>query len=152
MTDPKTGSDQRFFNMLRDFVAKFQGQSVSTEQYIHHAEKYMSAESDLEKNHKLDWFFSEWVYDTGVPAYALTTEVRERPSGQYVVQGSITQSNVPESFVMPVPIVALYGRDKRVTLGRVVVGADGAHFTFITPRKPVRVEIDEENLLAVARE
>ena len=43
MTDPKTGSDARFFRMLRDFVTHYQGQSVSTEDFIHHAEKYMTA-------------------------------------------------------------------------------------------------------------
>ena len=31
ITDPKTGSDARFFAMLRDFVAQYQGKSVSTE-------------------------------------------------------------------------------------------------------------------------
>ena len=106
---------------------------------------------DLEHNHKLDWFFSEWVYDTGIPAYTLKTEGRELAAGPYVVQGTITQSNVPEDFEMPVRVVALYARDKRVTLGQVVVGANGAHFKFTAPQKPLRVMIDEENLLAVVR-
>jgi hypothetical protein len=149
MTDPKTGSDARFFRMLRDFVTHYQGQSVSTEDFIHHAEKYMTAESDLEQNHKLDWFFNEWVYDTGIPEYTFKTEVRVLATGQYVLQGDITQSNVPDDFEMPVRVVALYPRDKRVTLGQVVVGAGGAHFKFTTPQKPLRVMINEENLLAV---
>jgi hypothetical protein len=151
MTDPKTGSDARFFHMLRDFVTHYQGQSVCTEDFIHHAEKYMTAESDLEHNHKLDWFFNEWVYDTGIPAYTLKTEVRALATGQYVVQGAITQSDVPEDFEMPLRVVALYARDKRITLGQVVVSAEGAHFKFTAPRKPLRVVIDEENLLAVVR-
>jgi hypothetical protein len=151
MTDPKTGSDARFFRMLRDFVTHYQGQSVSTEDFIHHAEKYMTAESDVEHNHKLDWFFNEWVYDTGIPEYTFKTEVRVLATGQYVLQGDIKQSNVPEDFEMPVRVVALYPRDKRVTLGQVVVGASGAHFKFTMPQKPLRVMIDEENLLAVVR-
>jgi hypothetical protein len=151
MTDPKTGSDARFFRMLRDFVTHYQGQSVSTEDFIHHAEKYMTAESDLEHNRKLEWFFNEWVYDTGIPTYTLKTEVRALATGQYLIQGAITQSNVPEDFEMPVRVLALYARDKRVALGQVVVGASGAHFKFTAPRKPLRVMIDEENLLAVVR-
>ncbi len=137
MTDPKTGSDARFFRMLRDFVTQYQGQAVSTEDFIHHAEKYMTPESDLEQNHKLDWFFNEWVYDTGIPAYTLKTEVRALATGSYVVQGTITQSDVSEDFEMPVRVVALYARDKRVTLGQVVVGASGAHFKFTAPQKPL---------------
>ena len=149
MTDPKTGSDARFFRMLREFMTHYQGQSVSTEDFIHHAEKYMTAESDLEHNHKLDWFFNEWVYDTGVPTYTFKSEIRPVATGQYDIQGTITQSNVPEDFEMPLRVVAVYGRDKRVTLGQVVVGASGGHFKFTMPRKPLRVMMDEDNLLAV---
>jgi hypothetical protein len=149
MTDPKTGSDARFFRMLRDFVSQYQGQSVSTEDFIHHAEKYMTPASDLEKNHKLDWFFDEWVYDTGIPAYSLKTDVRALPTGKFGIQGTITQSDVPTDFEMPVRLVAFYGRDKRVTLGQVVVGSSGAQFKFTALQKPQRVTIDEENLLAV---
>jgi hypothetical protein len=149
MTDPKTNSDARFFRMLRDFVAQHRGQSVSTKDFVHHAQKYMTPEDDLEGDHKLDWFFNEWVYGTGIPTYALDTQVRELPSGQYVVQGTISQSGVPEDFEMPVRLVALDGRDKRVTLGQVVVGATGAHFKFTVSHKPLRVTLDDENLLAV---
>jgi hypothetical protein len=149
MSDPKTGSDERFFVMLRDFISKYQGQSVSTEDFIHHVEKYMPAESDLEKNHKLDWFFGEWVYETGVPTYRIETNVRQIAADKYQVQGSIEQSNVPGDFEMLVPVVAVYAKDKRVTLGRVAVSENGGRFKFATTRKPSRVTIDEENLLAV---
>jgi hypothetical protein len=149
MTDPRTGSDARFFRMLREFVAQYQGQSVSTEDFVHHAEKYMTADSDLEHNHKLDWFFNEWVYDTGIPEYTLQTDVRALATGKYEVQGNITQSNVPADFEMPIRVMALYAGSKRMTLGQVVVGTNGAHFKFIAPRKPQRITIDEENLLAV---
>ena len=76
MTDPKTDSDARFFRMLRDFVAHYQGQSVSTEDFVHHAEKYMTAANDLEHDRKFDWFFNEWVYGTGIPTYTLHAEAR----------------------------------------------------------------------------
>lgn len=151
MTDPATGSDARFFRMLREFVDARQGQSISTADFIHHAEKYVTPEMDLEHNHKLDWFFNEWVYDTGIPEYHLQTNVRALGNGQFAVQGTLTQSNVPDDFEMPVGVVAVYGRDKRVALGKVVVGAGEARFKFTTPRQPLRVMIDDENLLAVAR-
>jgi hypothetical protein len=109
----------------------------------------MTPESDLEHDHKLDWFFNEWVYDTGIPEYTLQTEVRALATGQYVVEGSIAQTHVPEDFEMPVRLVALYAGNRRTTLGQVVVGTSGARFKFNLPRKPLRVVIDEENLLAV---
>jgi hypothetical protein len=110
----------------------------------------MTRESDLDHNQKLDWFFNEWVYDTGIPEYTLKTEVKALATGQYVVEGSITPSSIAEDFEMPVRVVAFYARDKQVTLGEVVVmGASEVHFKFTAPRKPLRVMIDEENLLAV---
>jgi len=151
MTDPKTGSDERFFRMLRDFVRGYQGQSVSTGDFIQHVNKYMTAESDLEKNRKLEWFFDEWVYETGIPTYRIETNIRRIAADKYVVQGSITQSDVPAGFEMLVPVVAFYAKDKRVTLGRVAVSENGGRFKFTTLRKPARVAIDEENLLAVVR-
>ena len=151
MTDPKTGSDERFFRMLGDFVSVHRGQSVSTEDFIHHAEKSMTVASDLERNHKLDWFFGEWVYGTGIPSYRIETEVRQLAADKFLVQGSITQGDVPEGFEMLVPVVALYAKDKRVALGRVAVSENGGDFKFTTVRKPSRVAIDEENLLAIVR-
>ena len=151
MTDPQTGSDTRFFAMLRDFINQYQGRSVSTEDFIHHAEKYMTAESDLERNHKLDWFFNEWVYGTGIPEYTVKMQVRTLSAGRYVVRGTITQSHVPDNFEMPIAVVAVLARDKRVVLGKVVVGSSGASYKFIVPQKPQRVMIDEENLLAVVQ-
>jgi len=149
MTDPKTGSDARFFRMLRDFITHYQGQCVSTEDFIRHAEKYMAPESDLEHNRKLDWFFDEWVYDTGIPDYTLKTAVRSSAAGAWVVEGTVTQTNVPSDFEMPLRVIAVYPRDRRVTLGQVVVGANGGHFKFSVAQKPQHVVLDEENLLAV---
>ncbi len=148
MTDPRTGSDAPFFRMLGELISRYQGQAISTEDFIRHAEKYMTAASDVEHNHCLDWFFSEWVYDTGIPAYTFKSEGRAL-AGQYVVQGTITQSDVPDSFEMPLRVIAVYPHDKRITLGQVVVGADGAHFKFTVPTKPARVMLDEDNVLAV---
>jgi aminopeptidase N len=149
MIDPKTGSDERFFRMLRDFVSRYQGQSVSTEDFIQHAAKYVTPESDLERNHKLNWFFNEWVYKTGVPTYHLETDIRELAANKYLVQGSIAQNDVPRDFEMLVPVVAIYAKGQRITLGRVAVSENGARFKFTTTRKPSRVAIDDENLLSV---
>ena len=149
MTDPKTGSDEQFFRMLRDFLNKYQGQSVSTEDFVRHAAKYMTSSSDLERNHKLDWFFDEWVYESGIPSYHVQTDMHSLGGDKYLVQGVLQQKNVPASFEMPVPLVAQYGKDRRVPLGRVVSSETGTRFKFTLTRKPSHVTVDEDNLLAV---
>jgi hypothetical protein len=150
MSDPSTGSDERFFSLLRDFVATYQGMDVSTEDFMRHADKYMTHASDLEHNHRLDWFFNEWVYDTGVPTYKLQSSVKQLSAKRFLVQGTITQSGVSSDFEMLVPVVAEMGKDKKASLGRVPVSEDGGRFKFTTTERPKRLAIDEDNLLAIS--
>jgi hypothetical protein len=150
MRDPSTGSDERFFRLLRDFVATYQGREVSTEDFVRRAEKYMTHASDLEHNHRLDWFFNEWVYETGVPTYKLQSSVKQLSPKRFLVQGTITQSGVSSDFEMLVPVVAEVGKDKKASLGCVPVSEDGGRFTFTTTIRPKRLAIDEDNLLAIS--
>jgi len=151
MRDPSTGSDEKFFHLLRDFVATNQGTSVSTEDFIRDAEKYMTRASDLEHNRRLDWFFNEWVYETGVPTYQLQSTVKQLSPKKFSVQGNITQSGVSDDFEMLVPVVAEVGKDKRMSLGRVAVSEDEGRFKFTTTTRPRRLAIDTDNLLAITQ-
>lgn len=151
MTDPKTGSDDRFFRMLRDFVKDYQGKDPSTEDFIRHAEKYMSPSMDLDHNHRLSWFFNDWVYGVGIPDYRIQSHTRRLNRGVFLTQGSIEQTGVSEDFEMLVTVEATFGKVKKVTLGMVPVSSSGGEFRFATSGKPTRISIDEENLLAVVR-
>ena len=150
MRDPSTGSDERFFHLLRDFVATYQGKSVSTEDFVRHAEKYMTRASDLEHNRRLDWFFDEWVYETGVRTYQLQSSVKQLSPTRFLIQGAITQSGVSSDFEMLVPVLAEVGKDKKTSLGRVAVSEDGGRFKFTTTARPKRLAIDTDNLLAIS--
>ncbi|HEV2424167.1 MAG TPA: M1 family aminopeptidase [Terriglobia bacterium] len=152
MTDPRTGSDTRFFDMLRDFVSEYQGKSPSTEDFARHAEKYMTREADLEHDHRLDWFFREWVYSTGVPEYRLQTSTHRLESGAYRVEGSITETTHDRDFEMLVPVSISYRSAPHATRFRrilVPVTGAGGHFRFTTEIKPDRVTIDEDAILAL---
>jgi hypothetical protein len=150
LRDPATGSDERFFRLLRDFVSTYQGAQVSTEDFVRHAEKYMTRPSDLEHNHRLAWFFNEWVYETGVPTYKIQSSVKQLSPKKFLVQGTITQSGVSSDFEMLVPVVAEMGKDKKASLGRVAVSEEEGRFKFTTTLRPKRLAIDEDNLLAIS--
>lgn len=149
MTDRKSGSDERFTEMLRSFVAAYQGRDPSTEDFIRQAEKVMPPAMDMDHNGRLDWFFNDWVYGTGVPAYSVETKTRRMDNGRFAVEGTIEQSGVPEGFEMLVPMVAVYEKDRKVRLGLVPVGDAGGKFHFVLTSRPRRVTIDGDNLLAV---
>jgi hypothetical protein len=150
ITDPATGSDAAFFRLLSDFLATYHGGQVSTEDFVRCAEKYMTDASDLEHNHRLEWFFNEWVYETGVPNYSLRTSVKELVPKGFLIRGNITQSGVSSEFEMLVPVVADVGREKKLSLGSVAVSEDGGRFRFVTALRPKKVAIDEDNLLAIS--
>jgi len=151
MTDPATGSDARFFKMLREFITAYHGASPSTEDFMRHAEKYMTPAMDLDRNHHLQWFFDDWVYETGIPTYKLDFSSRRLAQDKYAVQGTIEQSGVPAGFQMLVPLVATFGKEKKVTLGLVAVNETGGRFKFTTKGHPAHLAIDEDDLLAVVK-
>ncbi len=151
MADPQTGSDERFFGALRSFVQDYAGRNPTTSDFINHLDQSITPAMDLDHNHRLDWFFGDWVYGTGIPEYSLDFKVRHLGRDEYSVEGVIEQSGVPEDFEMLVPVVADTGRGKSTLLGRVAVSSTGGKFNFKTRFKPSRVSIDEENLLAVVK-
>jgi hypothetical protein len=151
MTDPAKPAGERFFRMLRDFVQAYGGKNASTEDFIRHAEKYMTPALDLEHDGRLEWFFNPWVYGTGIPTYKLTASVQPRGANKFLVQGRIEQSGVGADFEMLVPVMATFARDRKVRLGLVHVTRTGGSFRFTTTRRPARVAIDEDSILAVVQ-
>jgi aminopeptidase N len=150
LSDPESGSDARFFQMLHDFVTAYGGRDPSTEDFLKHAEKYMTRASDLDHDRKLDWFFKEWVYSTGLPEYRLRTSVRAL-NGSYRVEGTITQRGVDPSFEMLVPVDVVYrsaaGRESIVRRVLVPVTNLGGRFHFTTANRPEHITIDQEDIL-----
>ena len=103
MWDPDTG-DQDFKAMIQDFIARFANRSVSTEDFESVVEKHMKGAMDLDGNHRMDWFFREWLYTTDVPNYRLEYSLKPSEKGSVLLSGRLTQSNVLPGFRMLVPV------------------------------------------------
>jgi hypothetical protein len=106
MKDPATGGDQRFMAMMQDFIKSHYNQDVSTEDLKRIVEKHMTREMDFTRDHRMDWFFNEWVYGTEMPSYQFDYQI----GTDGVLTGRITQSGVSNNFVMPVPVYIDYGK------------------------------------------
>jgi hypothetical protein len=104
MFDHKTG-DQRFSAMMQDFIKINYNKDVSTEDFKRSVEKHMTPEMDLEGNHRMDWFFNEWVYGTEVPSYHFEYSLNGN-----IMTGRVTQSGVSDNFQMLVPIYLDFGK------------------------------------------
>jgi hypothetical protein len=103
MSDNRTG-DQTFKEMMRDFVKTYSGKSATTEDFKAMVEKHMTREMDAEGNQKMDWFFNEYVYGTGLPTYKMDSSFGTNTDGDVELVLKITQSSVDNNFRMLVPV------------------------------------------------
>lgn len=117
MWDRKTG-DQNFKNAMQDFVKTYSGKAATTEDFKAVMDKHMTAEMDLEGNHRLDWFFNEYVFGTALPTYKIDYKFEKDANGDVVFGFKVTQSGVDDKFRMVVPIYLELADGRTLNLGR----------------------------------
>jgi hypothetical protein len=71
---------------------------------------------NLDGNHRMDWFFDEYVYGTALPAYSFNSSF-ENQNGATLLKFKLTQSNVTPNFKMLVPVYLELGDGRIVRLG-----------------------------------
>ena len=117
MWDRQTG-DQNFKTTMQDFVKTYAGKAATTEDFKAMVEKHMTAEMNLTGDHRMDWFFNEYVYGTALPAYKIDSTFDKDANGDVVFGFKLTQSGVDEKFRMIVPIYLELADGRTVNLGR----------------------------------
>ncbi|MCI0421847.1 MAG: hypothetical protein L0387_19805 [Acidobacteria bacterium] len=151
-SDPVSGSDEKFKALLKDFLSAYSGRLVSTSDFQKTVDKHMTQALDLEGNRKLDWFFDEWVYETGIPTYRLSYSLTALKSGGVLLKGKIKQENVSEYFLMPVEVFGHFGPEKITRIGRVVASGKETDFRFNLKTKPHKVTLDENHQILCENE
>lgn len=126
-------AETTFGEFVEDIRLQFDAKPISTYDFKALAEKHAGK--------TLDWFFDSWVFGTGIPAYKLDYKIDPGPGG-FVISGSISQSGVPDTFEMPVPLYA-----DEALLGTVQVSVDGGDFRFTTRGRPQQVRIDPKGTI-----
>lgn len=116
MWDRKTG-DEQFRAMMHDFVQTYHARAASTEDFKTIVEKHMTPAMDLTKDHKMDWFFNEYVYGTALPNYKFESSITDGENGAYMLRFKVAQSNVDDSFRMVIPFYLELADGRVVRLG-----------------------------------
>jgi len=144
-SDLHTGDDSAFFDMLKDFVTRYSNKVASTDDFVAVANAHF-ADTPIAKQYKLknlDWFFEQWVYGTSLPSYDLSYSITKQADGSAVLQGTITQRNAPDQWMMPLPLVAKFGKNKTIT--DIVVAAGPSSTTTLTfPQMPRSISLDPQ--------
>jgi hypothetical protein len=145
MWNTKTG-DQRFKEMMHDFVKSHLHQNASTESFKRVVEKHMTEGMDLDGNKKMDWFFNQWVYGTEVPSYKLVYSLKPEPDGKTLLTATVTQSGVSDKFKMLVPVYLDFdGKIMRLGEATITGNSTTPEFKIKLPQKPKRVVINYYN-------
>ena len=135
--------DDRFLAMLGELRRRYEWKTVSTEQFRQLAAEFLPPKSpDL----KLEAFFEQWVYGTGIPTLKLSYAVHGQPPAVKVT-GTISQADVDSEFSAQVPLEIYCGRSKQVKWLR--TSSSPVRFTVELNGTPAKVSLDTSNILAV---
>ena len=116
MWDNRTG-DQKFIEMMHDFVKTYGNRVATTEDFKAMVEKHMTPGMDATRDGKMDWFFNEYVYGTALPHYELNYSYENGPNNTLEMKFQVTQSGVTDGFIMMVPVYLELADGRIIRLG-----------------------------------
>ena len=91
------------------------GSRASTEGFRHVVERNVGTD--------MAWFFDQWVYNYQVPTYRVAWRSEPQADGTFKVRLRVQQEQVPEDFMMYVPVTIDLGNNQ---VARVRVKITGA--------------------------
>lgn len=140
LSDPVTGDDASFFDMLATYVSQFAGQPVSTAEFQAHVEEFAGQD--------MTWFFRQWVYQNELPEVHFTYVLEEAADSGWAVAGQARLEKVGRSFRLPLPYEIEYEDGSRET-GRLWLERPLTDFRLIVKRRPKKVRVNPfETVLA----
>lgn len=140
MRDEPEGSDARFFAMVRALLEEHAGSAATTGDLQAVAERDMTPRMDAAGEGTLDWFFDQWVFGTGIPAYALDYRIESGEGGRWVLRGEV-QELAGVDFTVPLPVYARLG-GRLDYIGDVVASGQTTPFDFLLDTRPAEVRLD----------
>jgi hypothetical protein len=129
--------DERFLSMLAEILKRYGRREITTEEFRMLAAEFLPPKSD---DPKLELFFDQWVYGTGIPTLKLNYTIRGKAPSWKVV-GTLLQSDVPEDFSVLVPVEIQTAPGKSITQW-VRSASDPTPFTVNLRQQPLKVTLD----------
>ena len=149
MSNPRDQDwDHAFKEMMQDYCKTFDNKPASTEDFKAIVEKHMARGMDLDGNHKMDWFFNQYVYGMGEAQYTFHAATEATADGKTHIKGEIDRAGVPDTWKDAISLYAHIG-DKTIKMGLIGVTKANQPFDFTVAGKIDRVTINDfEDLLA----
>ncbi len=144
-TDPASGNDDAFYQMMREFVQANRGKAATTEQFFAGASAYF-VQTPIARKYglkDLNWFLQQWVYRAEIPSYRLEYDVAPRPQGGVTLIGTIYQQNVPADWFMPLPVTFEFA-DKKQAHALIYAQGSQTPVNISLPQEPKKVLVDPD--------
>jgi aminopeptidase N len=126
------GSDEKFWELLQDFLEANKGKLVSTDDFIAAAESKLGG--------KFDWFWDQWLYGSELP-HIRWSSTTEQQGSQWIVTVNARQEGTRFDLALPVYVELSKQRRLRQFMklsemtGRVVIKS---------PEKPKSISVNDE--------
>jgi len=137
--------EERFVAMLSELRRRYQGKTISTDEFRELTAGFLPPKS---ADAKLEAFFDQWVYGTGIPTLKLSYSTQGRPPAVKLT-GTVSQSDVDSEFSVQVPVEIECGRTRQLKWVR--TSSSAVPFTVTLPQMPTKVVLDTSNILAAYR-
>ena len=128
--------DAPFAKMLSELRRRYEWETINTEEFRALCAEFLPAKSP---DPKLEDFFDEWVYGTGIPSLKMNFSVKGKP-GAYMLTGTVTQTDAPDDFSVIIPVEIQTGRGKVVKMLR--TGSDPAPFSVAVTSPGAKAVLD----------
>jgi len=129
--------DEKFLALLSEILKRYDHSEISTDEFRLLAANFLPPKTD---DPKLETFFDQWVYGTGIPTLKLEYSVRGKAPALRVV-GTVTQSDVGEDFAALAPVEIRLPGGRSITEW-VRCGAEPATFNVALKQAPLKVTLD----------
>lgn len=125
------GSDEKFWELLQDFLEQHKGGFVTTEEFIDAAE--------IKLGGKIPWFWDQWLYGSELP-HVRWSQTTEQQGQQWLVTVEARQEGT--AFSLPVPVYVELSDGRRARQFLDLSGATGRTVLKV-PAKPKSVSVND---------
>lgn len=129
--------DEQFRAMLAKLSQSYERKPIDTEQFRMLAAEFLPPKSP---DAKLETFFDQWVYSTGIPELRLKYSTQGR-APRVQINGVVSQSKADEDFVALVPVEIHFNRGQPVTHW-VRASSGDTPFTVRLKQLPTKILLD----------
>ena len=129
--------DEPFFAMLAQILKVYDRKEISTEDFRNMCVQFLPRGSD---DPKLEAFFDQWVYGTGIPNLKLTWVLRGKAPALRLV-GTLTQTEANDECSVVAPVEIQVARGRTITQW-VRSGSTPTTFNVALKQAPLKVTLD----------